>query len=160
MGISGVGKSTVAHALVAQGYKSIDADSDEWCEWVAVNDLPQTAGTSVEADRDWVWREDRIQKLLSTEDTDILFVSGTAANMGKFIRQFDHTILLSAPADVIAERLATRTNNPYGKNPDELARVLDLKETVEPLLRNAAHHEIDTRAPLDQVVATILHLVM
>ena len=58
-----------------------------------------TPGSPVEADRDWVWREDRIQDLLSTEDADVLFLSGCAENMGKFLPQFDHVILLSAPAD-------------------------------------------------------------
>jgi hypothetical protein len=37
--------------------------------------------------------------------------------------------------------------------------VLDQIHTVEPLLRRAAEHEIDTSAPLDQVVATALRIV-
>jgi shikimate kinase len=78
--------------------------------------------------------------------------------MRKFLPQFDHVVLLSAPADVIIERLATRTTNPYGKHPDEVARVLSLLETVEPLLRRAAGHEIDTSASLDDVVASVLRL--
>jgi shikimate kinase len=78
--------------------------------------------------------------------------------MGQFLARFDHVILLSAPADVIVERLKRRTNNPYGKHPDEVARVLDLLQTVEPLLRRVATHEIDTRAHLDDIVATVLGL--
>lgn len=30
-----------------------------------------------------------------------------------------HIVLLSAPRDVLVERLASRTNNPFGKTPDE-----------------------------------------
>ena len=105
------------------------------------------------------WREEQIRRLLSTEDADVLFVSGTASNQGTFYRQFDHVVLLSAPRPVIVERLATRTNNPYGKHADELARVLGHIETVEPLLRRGATLEVDTSAPLDQVVETILRLV-
>lgn len=101
---------------------------------------------------------DRIDELLSTEDADVLFLSGCASNMGQFLPRFDHVILLSAPADVIVERLKRRTNNPYGKYPDQVARVLDLLQTVEPLLRYAATHEIDTCARLDDVVATVLRL--
>jgi shikimate kinase len=158
-GMSGTGKSTLIRELSARGYKAVDADSDEWSEWVEYTSTPEEVGTPVEPDRDWVWREDRIQTLLSTEDADILFLSGCAVNMGKFYPQFDQIILLSAPAAVIVERLATRTNNPYGKHPDEVARVLSLIETVEPLLRNSTEHEVDTSAPLDQVVATVLQLV-
>jgi dephospho-CoA kinase len=158
-GMSGTGKSTVITELAARGYKAVDADRDEFSEWIEVTANSDSFGSPVEVDRDWVWREDRIQDLLSTEDTDVLFVSGCAENMGKFLPQFDHVVLLSAPAEVTVERLRTRTNNSYGKHPDEIARVLGLKESVEPLLRRAAGHEIDTSASLEDVVATVLRLV-
>lgn len=158
-GISGTGKSTVIEELAARGYKAVDADTDEFSEWVEIIEDADTPGSPVEPGRDWVWREDRIQELLSTQGSDMLFLSGCAMNMGKFLPQFDHVILLSAPAEVIAARLATRTNNPYGKHPDEVARVLDLQVSVEPVLRRAAGHEIDTSAGLDAVVATVLQLV-
>lgn len=157
-GMSGTGKSTVIRALAARGYKAVDADCDEFSAWVACSDDPAVPGSPVEPDRDWVWREDRIQALLDTEDAEVLFLSGCAQNMGKFLPQFDHVVLLSAPAAVIVERLAARTTNPYGKHPDEVARVLGLLETVEPLLRAAAGHEIDTTACLDDVVATVLRI--
>lgn len=158
-GMSGTGKSTVIGELAARGYKAVDADCDEFSEWVEVTGNAGTLNSPVEVDRDWVWREDRIQDLLSTEDTNVLFLSGCAENMRKFLPQFDHIVLLSAPTDVIVERLRTRTNNQYGKHPDEIARVLGLVETVEPLLRRAAGHEINTSACLEDVVATLLRLV-
>ncbi len=158
-GMSGTGKSTLIRELSARGYKAVDADADEWSEWVEYIATPGELGSPVEPDRDWMWREDRIQGLLSMEDANILFVSGCAKNMVRFYPQFDHVILLSAPAAVIVERLATRTNNPYGKRPDEVARVLSLVQTIEPLLRKGAGYEVDTSAPLGQVVETVLRLV-
>jgi hypothetical protein len=59
----------------------------------------------------------------------------------------------------MVERLETRTNNRYGKSPLEFSRFLEDVETVEPLLRRAADHEVRTTMPLDDVVATILRLV-
>jgi shikimate kinase len=159
-GISGVAKSTVTAELARRGYKAVDADGDDYSHWVPVSAaLEQAAGTPVEPDRDWVWREERIQALLATEDADVLFLSGCAANMGRFVPQFDHVVLLTAPADVIARRLHTRTNNPYGKHPDEVARVLEQKKSVEPLLRTIAHTEIDTNTRLETVVEAVLRLV-
>jgi len=79
--------------------------------------------------------------------------------MGKFLHRFDHIVLLSTPADVNVERSETRTNNSYGKRSGERKRVLSLKESVEPLLRNIAGHEIDTNAPLNDVVMRVLQLV-
>jgi broad-specificity NMP kinase len=155
-GLSGVGKSTVVDELAARGHWAVDLDGDDYSMWEAVGDEANTPGTPVEATRDWVWRVDRVRELLSSVGRECLFVSGCAGNMGQFMPQFDHVILLSAPAAVMATRLAQRTNNAYGKDPAEVARVLDLVTTVEPLLRRAAGHEINTDRPLDQVVATVL----
>jgi dephospho-CoA kinase len=157
-GMSGTGKSTVIGELAARGYKAIDADTDEYSEWVEVVGDTGALGSPAWGARDWMWREDRMQALLSTEDADMLFVSGCAANMGKFLPQFDHIVLLSAPADVLVERLRTRTSNTYGKDPDEVARTLELVETVEPLLRRVADNEIDSSAPLADVVTALLRL--
>jgi hypothetical protein len=66
--------------------------------------------------------------------------------------------LLSAPVEVLAERLASRTTNSFGRAPGELARVLDDLQAVEPLLRTAATHEIRTTVPLGEVVAEVLQL--
>src|SRR6516164_6957430 len=106
-GISGTGKSTVTTALAARGERAVDLDADEFSEWVDVADDDATAGSPVEAGRDWVWRADRVDALLAAGADGTLFVSGCAANMGPFLPRFDHVILLSAPPEVIAERLAT-----------------------------------------------------
>ncbi|MGH2533633.1 MAG: AAA family ATPase [Thermomicrobiales bacterium] len=155
-GMSGTGKSTLIKELAARGYKAVDTDYDGFSELVNV---PADEPTGLDPGQDWVWQEDRIQALLSTDDADVLFLSGTSPNQGKFYPQFDHIVLLTAPADVIIERLATRTTNPYGKRPEEVARVLSLRQTIEPMLRRGAGHEVDTSVPLNQVVATLLRLV-
>jgi dephospho-CoA kinase len=158
-GMSGTGKSAVIRELAARGYKAVDADGDEFSQWVEVEGSAGAEVAPVDSNRDWVWREDRMQDLLSTEDTDVLFVSGCAENMPKFFPQFDLIVLLSAPDSIIVERLRTRTTNQYGKRPDEVARVLSLVKSVEPRLRRAAGYEIDTSAPLEEVVVTLLRLV-
>jgi len=157
-GMSGVGKSTLICGLAARGYKAVDTDTDEWSEWVTVAGDPARFGSIEE--QDWVWREDRIQRLLSTEDAAVLFVSGCKSNQGRFYPQFDHIILLRAPTPVLLERLAARTTNPYGKHPDERARILGHIRMVEPLLRRTASLEVDTSAPVEQVIETILRLVL
>ena len=142
--MAGTGKSSVVRMLAARGYKAIDTD-DGWSD-----PLP---------DGRQLWREDAIQLLLNTEDTDVLFVAGCEENQVKFHPQFDHIILLSAPLPVLVERLATRTSNSYGKAPGELDRVLNDLSTIEPLLCQVADHEIRTTMPLNDVVTTILRLV-
>lgn len=143
-GMSGTGKSTLVAALAALGYGAVDTDYG-YCH--------------TGPDGEWVWREDLIQARLSTDDTDVLFVAGAASNQGRFYPQFDRIILLSAPAEVIVERLASRTNNPFGKTAEERARVLSDLATIEPLLRRSAHQEIDTRQPLEAVVSAVLRAI-
>jgi dephospho-CoA kinase len=141
--MSGTGKSSVVRELVARGYKAVDTD-DGWTE-------PQPDGRQR-------WREDAIQALLTTEDADVLFVAGCEENQAKFHAQFDHIVLLSAPLETLVARLATRTNNSYGRSPEELRRFLDDVETVEPLLRRVASHEVRTTVPVNEVVRTVLRL--
>ena len=86
-------------------------------------------------------------------------MSGTGKeNQVRFHPRFDLIILLSAPAEVLAERLASRSANSFGRAPGELDRVLDDLQAVEPLLRKAATHEIRTTMPLGDVVTAVLHL--
>jgi RNase adaptor protein for sRNA GlmZ degradation len=144
-GMSGVGKSSALDELRRRGYKSVDTD---------YGDLTVTTD-----DGETVWDEPAIQRLLSTEDADVLFVGGTAENMGRFRQQFDCVILLSAPADVMVQRLTTRTNNPYGQRAEQVADALHYKDTVEPLLRRIATIEIDTTPALDHVVTAMLEHV-
>jgi len=143
-GMSGTGKSSVVRELVGRGYKAVDTD-DGWCEPLA--------------DGRQRWREDAIRELLATEDTDVLFVAGCEENQVSFHAQFDHIVLLSAPLEILVERLATRDTNSYGRAPVELRRFHGDVETVEPLLRQVAHHEVRTTDPLDEVVASVLRLV-
>jgi len=143
-GMSGTGKSTVIANLAALGYNAVDLDSEGMCEW--------------DANGDERWLEDEVQHLLDTEAGDALFLAGCAENQVKFYPQFDHVVLLSAPAEVIAERVSTRTNNSYGKDPSEAARILENKRIIEPLLRRTATLEVDSSAAIDEVTAIILGL--
>jgi shikimate kinase len=145
-GMAGAGKSSVIRALAARGMKAIDSDwNPEW-ECVGANG------------DEWVWREDRIRLLLDDEDADVLFVSACVSNQGKFYHRFDQVILLSASESITVQRLLNRTDNPYGKRPEEIADVLRYKATVEPILRNAASALIDTNIPLAEVVSKVLEV--
>ena len=151
-GMSGTGKSTLISELARRGYRAVDLDVDAWSEF-----RPVRGPSGEELGPEWLWREDRVQDLLSATDaTAVLFVSGCASNQGRFHAQFDHVVLLSVPVPVMVERLATRTTNSFGKHPDELAQIMQDRADVEPLLRRAASLELDTSGTLDHVVASLL----
>lgn len=140
-GMSGTGKSTVLARLRELGHAAVDIDDE---------------GLLDESGEEALWDEDGVERVLATSPRP-LFLAGCAANQGRFYPHLTHVVLLSAPADVVRERLATRTTNPFGRTPEELARVLaDLAE-VEPLLRRGATLEVDTsRASPEEVVRLVL----
>ena len=136
-GMSGVGKSTVLAELARRGYATVDTDDGPWIELIGGEPL---------------WRETLIEELLNRPRERPLFVQGTVANQGRFYDRFTAIVLLTAPTDVVLDRIAHRTNNPFGKTAQERSRILaDIAET-EPLLRQSATHEIDTTRPLSEVV--------
>jgi dephospho-CoA kinase len=142
-GMSGTGKSAALAELARRGHQVVDTDYGGYTEEVP------SAG-----DGGWeqLWREDRIEALLDRHERGVLFISGCVANQGRFYPRFDAVVLLSAPAEVILERVAARTTNSFGKSDEERRRILDDLANVEPLLRRGATADIDTRAPLHEVV--------
>ena|SRR5690625_493993 len=157
-GVSGTGKSTLINELLSRGYKAIDFDTSEWSEWTSYRPIAGIPEPN-EPEKEWVWRTDRIDEFLSQDESDLLFVSGTASNMSEFFQYFDHVVLLSASKAVIKKRLASRTNNGFGKHPEELQAILGHIETVEPLLRKRSTFEINTNVPVEEVVKSVLGLV-
>ncbi len=146
-GMSGTGKSTTLEALARKGFRTVDTDTDDWIA---------EAG-----DGERQWREDRIDALITEHERSgqPLFLAGTVWNQQGFYPRFDHVVLLSAPIDVILERIATRDTNSFGKTPEERERVIADTEEIEPLLRESATVEIDTRQPLADIVAKLEPLV-
>jgi shikimate kinase len=154
-GMSGTGKSAVIQELTAQGYLAHDLDTPEWSQWIDVD--PSDALTPSQG-RDWVWQEDRIRALLSVSGDGTLFISGCAENMRQFYPLIDTVILLSAPAATLMDRLAARPIGSYGHTAEERGKVAVLTSTIEPLLRNSADYEIDTRRPIRATVDEVLRL--
>jgi shikimate kinase len=140
-GMSGTGKSTALRVLAGRGHRTVDTDSDRWSRWVTMPD----------GSRDWIWREEVIGDLLASHRDGSLFGAGCKANQGRLYPLFDHIVLLSAPAEVLLSRIAARTDNPYGKRPQERELILRHLAEVQPLLRATCTCEIDATTPVDEI---------
>jgi len=147
-GMSGTGKSACLEILDSRGYSCVDTDTDEWSIWASQSD----------GSPDWIWREEKIDSLLDRYEHGQLFVAGCKTNQGKFYSRFDHVVLLSAPAEVILERVASRSTNPYGKSDEERQEIVRYLTEIEPRLRATATIEIDATAPLYDVVDQLQRL--
>jgi dephospho-CoA kinase len=137
-GMSGTGKSTVLAELRRRGHPTVDTDYDGWT-------LP-----------DGTWDEPRMDQLLGSRP-DVV-VSGTVENQGRFYDRFAHVVLLSAPLDVLIERVSQRTNNPYGTTAAQRAEIARYLDTVEPLLRRGANLELDGRRSVVELADVIERL--
>jgi shikimate kinase len=134
-GMSGAGKSTLLAELRTRGHLTVDTDDDGWV-------LP-----------DGLWDEARMSRLLGEQST--VAVSGTVDNQVRFYDRFDHVVLLSAPLDVLLQRVASRIDNPYGRTPAQQAEIRRYVIQIEPLLRKGASVELDGRLPV-QVLGDIV----
>lgn len=121
--------------LARRGHTTIDTDYDGWT-------LP--SGT---------WDEPRMSAALAEQAA--IVVSGTVENQGAFYDRFEHIVLLSAPVDVLIERLSARDNNPYGKSSEDQAEVRRYVVQVEPLLRIGATLELDARRSVSELAHEI-----
>jgi len=138
-GMSGAGKTTVLDELGRRGHLTIDTDHDGWV-------LP-----------DGAWDERRMDELLGRQ-FDVI-VSGAVENQGRFYDRFEHVVLISAPLDVLIERVSRRTSNPYGKTAEQQAEIAHYVQTVEPLLRRGATVELDGRQPMSELADAIERLI-
>jgi shikimate kinase len=137
--MSGAGKSTLLVEMSRRGYEAIDTDYDGWT-------LP-----------DGTWDEPRMAALLA-QQTEVV-VSGTVENQGRFYDRFDHVVLLSAPLGVLLDRVAQRSNNPYGKTAEHRTEIERYVAEIEPLLRRGATVELDGRRPVGELADTVEKLL-
>ncbi|HEX2685665.1 MAG TPA: AAA family ATPase [Kofleriaceae bacterium] len=150
-GLSGTGKSSALAALGARGYRVIDTDDPGWREY-----RPYATPIDELHRGEYHWVEARMTALLEADDPRSLFVGGGARNQSSFHPRFDAIVLLIAPIEVLIDRIASRTNNDYGKSALDRAEILaDLRE-IEPLVRASCTHELDASRPLDAVVADLM----
>jgi hypothetical protein len=125
--------------LTRRGHGTVDTDYGGWT-------LP-----------DGTWDVPRMVALLAGRSEVV--VSGTVANQGAYYDRFDHVVLLSAPLGVLLDRLATRSNNPYGKTAEHQTEVERYVREVEPLLRRGATVELDGRRPVGELADIVERLL-
>ena len=88
-GVSGTGTSALVKQLRSRDYVAYDADDDGFTQ-------PLPDGT-------WGWRLDLVRSLFDQHDDRLLFFAGCSDEQTQF--GFDFKVLLTAPVEVILERL-------------------------------------------------------
>lgn len=143
-GMSGAGKSTALAGLARLEFETIDTDEPGWIESVGGEPL---------------WRSDRIDEALRRPRSVPLVLVGTVANQGEWADRFAAVVLLTAPVDVLMQRLRDRPSGHYGSTAADQAQVARDTAEIEPLLRTMATHVVDTSSDREDVVAELASIV-
>ena len=152
-GMSGSGKSASLRELGRRGYRVVDTDELGWREY-----RPYQSPIDELHRGEFHWVDDRMTALLASEDDRPLFVGGGVRNQSDYYDRFDAVVLLSAPVDLLLDRVARRTTNDYGKSDLERAEILADRAEIEPVLRAGCTHELDASRPLDAVVQDLIEI--
>ena len=140
-GLSGAGKSSVYEELIGRGYLAISTDR----AWKRRSD-PDTGS---------LWDQEKAVSELESPEPDVLFVCGSSSNRDLFLPYFTKIFNLRIDDDTMRRRLQERTNNDFGKQPEELERMLALNRSDE---KPAGAIDVDATQPVDQVVDELLRL--
>ena len=149
-GLSGAGKSSVYEELIGRGYKAISTDR-AWKRSDPDAGLP--GGRAQYANS--MWDEQKAVGELESPEPDVLFVCGSSRNRDRFLPYFTKIFNLRIDDDTMRRRLHERTNNDFGKQPEELELMLRLNRSDE---KPAGAIDVDATQPLDQVVDEVLRL--
>src|SRR6476661_2479243 len=144
-GLSGAGKSSVYEELIRRGYRAVSTDR----AWKVHPD------TGRHIHDDALWDEQKVLSELERPEPDVLFVCGSSGNRDRFQPYFTKIINLRIDDDTMRRRLRERTNNDFGKQPEEVELMLGRNRSGE---RPAGAIDVDATKPLDQVVDEVLRL--
>lgn len=150
-GLSGTGKSAVYEELVRRGYEAVSTDRTWSYHADPATGLP---GGPVHHDN-WMWDERRAVRELERPEPEVLFVCGSSRNRDHFLRYFDVVFNLRIDDDTMRRRLSERADNEFGKEPWQLALMLELNRNDE---KPAGAVDVDATQPLTQVVDELLRL--
>jgi hypothetical protein len=102
----------------------------------------------------WRWDVKALKRLLHKNQP--VFVVAITANTADNLHLFDKVFVLNPDVETLRHRILARTNNSFGKHPDELARTLKHHEGSDRFWRSKGAIIIDANQPLDGVVEEIL----
>ena len=159
-GVAGTGKSSAAKELQKRGLAAYDADAG--FSYYANKETGERVVRPANPTLEWydthhrVFSESVLNNLFKKHRGETLFICSITANQAKFYGDFDKIFLLTAPDEIIIERLKTRTNNPFGKHPVEQYRVLSGHEVFDSELKAFGAISIDSIQSIEKVVDQIL----
>jgi broad-specificity NMP kinase len=162
-GLPGTGKSTIRDELKSRGYKAYDGDYDHLAKW-----YNNKTGQPIKEGH----YHERTPEFLKTHSRDIarqvvedlatkakhrpVFLCGDPENEDELVNLFSKVFALVVDEGVRQNRLATRTNNEWGKLPHEIAYDQAVKPVALDRYKRYVYITLDASQPPKVIVDQIL----
>ena len=163
-GISGAGKSTVRGELQKRGYKAYDTDEGGFRSWYNLR-TKQMVDAQIgynDASKDWLAshhlyiKRDAVKKIIPKNPTKLVFLCGTVPNDKDVWDLFNKVVYLMISEDTLHHRIHSRTNNKFGKDPEEYKAILGWHKDQQATADRVGAITIDAEQTVEHVVEDIL----
>ena len=145
-GMSGVGKSTILKQISKSYSHSIDFDYDGW---IHMDDMSN----------DRKMDTNRIINYIQKYNDEDIFFSGTTINQKEIYPYLDFIITLTAPIEIMHERILSRENNSFGKSNHDWEKIKNDKREFEQLIMKSSDFVISTDKIANDIVDEIYNRV-
>jgi dephospho-CoA kinase len=163
IGVAGTGKSFIVKEMRRRGFNAVDADEalatfvDEEGKEV---DYDPKGGASWWASHFYVLKRRELESLLRRNDPVYLFGNvggqpGRKNGLSDIAHLFDRVCYLKAPEAVIKRRLASRGDNPFGKNPEELELTMMHEARLAREAKKRKFEIVDATLPIDDIIKIV-----
>ena len=152
-GVSCAGKTTVCNELQRRGYHAIHGDRElAYCgDRHTGKPVDERTGERGE----WIWDVATVRAFVADQTHPVTFFCGGSRNSDRFIDMFDGVFVLEIDVDTLNRRLAARPADEWGGTAEEGEAFARFQQATKAGLPTKAI-QIDTTAPLERVVDTIL----
>ncbi len=169
-GIAGSGKSTVLVELRARGFEAYDVDeagpaTAKWHHDTSGFVHPKSSVKDADrtpeflANHSWKVPRSEVVALRNSARSKSVFLGGSIANEPELLDLFTHVFALNIDDETLQHRLATRTDNDWGKQQHELELTLSVNKRLRGEYKQQSYTVIDATQPLDTVISKILEHV-
>lgn len=159
-GVAGTGKSSVITELNKRGIDAFDIDNRDMCYWIDRNENMAEYKTGIGKEwiekHDYICNTEKLRKLIDSQRSDLVFISGISDNQNEYIDWFDKIILLQCDKDRLRNRLETRNTNDFAKEKSEQEFVLDMQKDFDNDLLKRGAIPIDSCDNVKNVTDKIL----
>lgn len=158
-GVPGAGKSAVRRELRKRGVVAYGTDEDHVAAFFDASGAGVPANEVVDSA---AWRSRHTWKIAPERLDELaagagrVFLCGSAANEGEVWDRFAAVVALVVDEPTMLGRLAERTDNSFGKSPDERAKAIGWRRGYAEAFRSYGATLIDAAAPIEFVVESLL----